>query len=43
MSGVGDLWAWMSRPDVVLAVSVIAIVLSLVGLALSVAQEQRRG
>lgn len=35
--------AWMSRDDVVLAVSIIAIVLSVVGLAINVARDGRRG
>jgi hypothetical protein len=35
MAGVmSAVWAWMSRPDVVLAVSILAIVLSLIALAL---------
>jgi hypothetical protein len=37
------VWAWMGRDDVVLCVSILAIVLSLVGLAINATLEQRRG
>jgi hypothetical protein len=32
---MSEVLAWMGRPDVVLAVSIIAIVLSLVGMAIN--------
>lgn len=35
MEAVSAVLAWMGRPDVVLAVSIIAIVLSLVGIAIN--------
>jgi hypothetical protein len=40
MNGVIE---WMSRPDVVLAVSITAIVLSLVGMAIAVVRDDRHG
>jgi hypothetical protein len=40
---MGAVWAWMSRPDVVLCVSITAIVLSLAGMAVTAMMEQRRG
>lgn len=43
MASMDELLAWMNRTDVVLAVSLIAIVLSLAGLAVNLTQERRRG
>jgi hypothetical protein len=40
---VSGVWVWMSRDDVVLCVSIVAIVLSLVGIAVTVMMEQRHG
>lgn len=41
MDYLNALWAWMSRPDVVLAVSITSIVLSLVTLAINLATGRR--
>lgn len=41
MGSMTGILAWMGRPDVVLAVSILALVLSLISLALTIARDKQ--